>query len=64
VPIIPAKQNGVLPAARCEDDRSPTYNLLMGVHRELIELRCKVDEIRGQRGDKTIAQAAPQQAIR
>lgn len=47
-----------------KDDRSPTYNLLMRVHRELIELRCKVDEIRGQRGDKTIAQAAPQQAIR
>ena len=38
-----------------KDDRSPTYNLLMEVHKELTELRSEVDEIRGQRGDKMTA---------
>ena len=52
------------PSSRLRDDRSPTYNLLMGVHKELTEVRSEVDEMRGQRGDKMTAQAAPHQAIR
>ncbi len=52
------------PNSRLRDDRSPTYNLLREVHKELTELRGEVDEMRGPWDDEMVAYAVPYQAIR